>query len=84
MQVMSNDIYKSVEHRVRVNSEKERLSMALFFNPKGDIPIGPAKQLLSPHKPALYPHNITFNEYRQFIRKRGPVGKCQLESLKTM
>ncbi|KAH7656796.1 Leucocyanidin oxygenase protein [Dioscorea alata] len=40
IQVMSNDIYKSAEHRVQVNSEKERLSIALFFNPKGDIQLG--------------------------------------------
>ncbi|KAJ0987671.1 hypothetical protein J5N97_006027 [Dioscorea zingiberensis] len=84
IQVLSNGTFKSVEHRVQVNSRKERLSMALFFNPKGDVPIGPAEQLLSPEKPALYPHNITFNQYRQFIRQKGLHGKYQVESLKAI
>lgn len=80
--VLSNAIYKSVEHRVLVNSHKERLSLAFFYNPKSDIPIEPAKELVKPETPALYPA-MTFDEYRLFIRMRGPCGKSQVESLKS-
>ncbi|EXB88398.1 Leucoanthocyanidin dioxygenase [Morus notabilis] len=82
IQVLSNAIYKSVEHRVLVNSGKERVSLAFFYNPKSDIPIEPAKELVTPDKPALYTP-MTFDEYRLFIRLRGPRGKSQVESLKS-
>ncbi|CAL5190153.1 unnamed protein product [Lathyrus oleraceus] len=82
IQVLSNAIYKSVEHRVLVNSHKERVSLAFFYNPKSDIPIEPAKELVKPETPALYPA-MTFDEYRLFIRMRGPCGKSQVESLKS-
>ncbi|XP_045800816.1 jasmonate-induced oxygenase 2-like [Trifolium pratense] len=83
IQVLSNAKYKSVEHRVIVNSDQERLSLAFFYNPKSDIPIEPLKQLVTPEKPALYPA-MTFDEYRLFIRMRGPCGKSQVESMKSL
>lgn len=82
IQVLSNAIYKSVEHRVIVNSDQERVSLAFFYNPKSDIPIEPLKELVTQDRPALYPP-MTFNEYRLFIRMRGPRGKSQVESLKS-
>uniref|UniRef100_A0A5B6ZRS8 Fe2OG dioxygenase domain-containing protein n=1 Tax=Davidia involucrata TaxID=16924 RepID=A0A5B6ZRS8_DAVIN len=82
IQVLSNATYKSVEHRVIVNSVKERVSLAFFYNPRGDILIEPAKELVTKDCPALYPA-MTFNEYRLFIRTRGPCGKAQVESLKS-
>ncbi|OIW16194.1 hypothetical protein TanjilG_18909 [Lupinus angustifolius] len=82
IQVLSNAIYKSVEHRVIVNSDKERVSLAFFYNPKSDIPIEPAKELVKPNRPALYTA-MTFDQYRLFIRLRGPCGKSQVESLKS-
>ncbi|OIW04106.1 hypothetical protein TanjilG_00666 [Lupinus angustifolius] len=82
IQVLSNAIYKSVEHRVIVNSSKERVSLAFFYNPKSDIPIEPAKELVKPDRPALYTA-MTFDEYRLFIRMKGPCGKSHMESLKS-
>ncbi|XP_057441788.1 jasmonate-induced oxygenase 2-like isoform X1 [Lotus japonicus] len=82
IQVLSNAIYKSVEHRVIVNSNKERVSLAFFYNPRGDIPIEPAKELVKEDKPALYTA-MTFDEYRRFIRMKGPCGKSHVESLKS-
>ncbi|KAK6932998.1 Isopenicillin N synthase-like, Fe(2+) 2OG dioxygenase domain [Dillenia turbinata] len=80
VQVLSNATYKSVEHRVRVNSGQERVSLAFFYNPKSDLLIEPAKELVTPEKPALYPP-MTFDEYRLYIRTKGPQGKSQVESL---
>ncbi|KAJ7963965.1 2-oxoglutarate (2OG) and Fe(II)-dependent oxygenase superfamily protein [Quillaja saponaria] len=82
IQVLSNAIYKSVEHRVIVNSNKERVSLAFFYNPKSDIPIEPAKELVTANRPALY-RAMTYDEYRLDIRLRGPRGKCTVESLKS-
>ncbi|WOL18654.1 protein SRG1-like isoform X2 [Canna indica] len=81
-QVISNAIYKSVEHRVTANSKEGRLSFAFFYNPDGDVSIGPAEELVVPsQRPAIYP-TITFNEYRKYVRTRGPRGKSQVEFLK--
>ncbi|KAI4302677.1 hypothetical protein MLD38_038397 [Melastoma candidum] len=82
MQVLSNARYKSVEHRVIVNSGKERVSLAYFFNPRGDILIKPAEELVTEDQPALY-LPMTFNEYRLYIRRKGPCGKSQVEALKS-
>lgn len=82
IQVLSNANYKSVEHRVAVNSGKERVSLAFFYNPKSDIPIEPVKELVTAESPSLYPP-MTFDEYRLFIRTRGPKGKSQVESMKS-
>lgn len=81
IQVLSNAAYKSVEHRVTVSAAEERLSMAFFYNPRSDLPIAPMPELVAPGRPALYPE-MTFDEYRVFIRQRGLAGKAQLESLK--
>lgn len=66
---------------VVVNSEEERLSFALFYNPKRDKLISPLPELVAPNQPPLY-LAITFEQYRMCIRKRGPKGKSQVESLK--
>lgn len=79
---MTNAIYKSVEHRVIVNSKKERLSMAFFYNPGGDVVVKPLEEVVSKDNPAMYPA-MTFNQYRAFIRTKGPQGKSQVESLKS-
>ncbi|XP_010464819.1 PREDICTED: leucoanthocyanidin dioxygenase [Camelina sativa] len=79
VQILSNSKYKSVEHRVVVNSEKERVSLAFFYNPKSDIPIQPMQQLVTSTMPPLYPP-MTFDQYRLFIRTQGPRGKSYVES----
>uniref|UniRef100_A0A7N0RFC4 Fe2OG dioxygenase domain-containing protein n=1 Tax=Kalanchoe fedtschenkoi TaxID=63787 RepID=A0A7N0RFC4_KALFE len=82
IQVLSNAIYKSVEHRVIVNSDKERLSLAMFYNPKSDVLIKPLDELVSHDSPALYAP-MTFDEYRLHIRTKGPQGKTQVDSLQS-
>lgn len=79
---MSNGIYRSIEHRVIVNSGKERVSLAFFYNPKSDIPIKPVEETVTEDRPAAYP-SMTFDEYRLYIRTKGPRGKSQVESLKS-
>ena len=81
MQVLTNATYRSVEHRVMVNAAEERLSVALFYNPRSDLPLAPLPELVSPERPSLY-SPMTFDEYRLFIRSKGPRGKSQVESLK--
>ncbi|XP_050208839.1 jasmonate-induced oxygenase 1-like [Mercurialis annua] len=82
IQVLSNAIYKSVEHRVIVNSAQERVSLAFFYNPKSDKLIEPVSDLVTEETPSLY-QPMTFDEYRIYIRTMGPRGKSQVESLKS-
>ena len=54
MQVWSNDKYESVEHRVMVNSEKERFSVALFLNPALYTQVKPLEEVTDKQNPAKY------------------------------
>ncbi|XP_020588105.1 probable 2-oxoglutarate-dependent dioxygenase At3g111800 isoform X2 [Phalaenopsis equestris] len=81
VQILSNSTYSSVEHRALVNSKAERLSIAFFYNPKGDVLVGPIQELVGPEVAALY-KPMTFNQFRLHVREHGPRGKSQVESLK--
>ncbi|KAB2053931.1 hypothetical protein ES319_A12G220300v1 [Gossypium barbadense] len=50
IEIMSNGEYRSIEHRVVVNQEKERLSMVAFQNPKVGTEIGPLADLVKTKK----------------------------------
>ncbi|KAI3859013.1 hypothetical protein MKX03_011102 [Papaver bracteatum] len=55
IEIVSNGIYRSIEHRAVVNSTKARLSVAAFHSTNLDAEIGPAHSLINlPHKPALF------------------------------
>ncbi|PON84992.1 Oxoglutarate/iron-dependent dioxygenase [Trema orientale] len=54
LEIMTNGIYRSVEHRATVNAAKERLSIATFYGPSLDSDLGPAPSLVTPKTPALF------------------------------
>ncbi|KAJ4827423.1 hypothetical protein Tsubulata_011072, partial [Turnera subulata] len=54
MQVWTNDLYWSAEHRVVVNSEKERFSIPFFFFPSRYAQIKPLDELVSEQNPGRY------------------------------
>ncbi|KAK9742874.1 hypothetical protein RND81_03G202500 [Saponaria officinalis] len=56
LQIISNDEYKSGEHRVTANPFEEALvSVGVFFSPgTADDSYGPLSELVSEEKPALY------------------------------
>ncbi|KAJ4961077.1 hypothetical protein NE237_020987 [Protea cynaroides] len=66
LQIVSNNEYKSVEHRVLANPEQDaRISIAIFLNPsKREDLYGPLPELISPEKPALF-RQFTLTEYMQ-------------------
>ncbi|WRX14732.1 Non-hem dioxygenase N-terminal domain - like 6 [Theobroma cacao] len=70
-EILSNDEYTSVEHRVLANpSHEPRVSVAVFFNASArDALYGPFPELTSAGKPALY-RQFTYNDYmRRFFTK---------------
>ncbi|KAF6177044.1 hypothetical protein GIB67_015919 [Kingdonia uniflora] len=54
IQVWSNDRYESAEHRVMVNSERERFSIPFFFNPSHYVMVKPIEELTTVNNPAKY------------------------------
>ncbi|KAF5736401.1 hypothetical protein HS088_TW14G00543 [Tripterygium wilfordii] len=64
LEIMSNGVYKSSEHRAVVNKLKERQSVVTFCYPDSSVKIGPVEQLTTDHArtPALY-KTVTFEEY---------------------
>ncbi|CAK9179613.1 unnamed protein product [Ilex paraguariensis] len=54
LEIVTNGIYRSIEHRAVVNSKKERLSVAAFLSPKLDGDLGPAPSLINEQTPALF------------------------------
>ncbi|CAA7393871.1 unnamed protein product [Spirodela intermedia] len=54
IQVWSNDKYESAEHRVSVNSERERFSIPFFFNPDMSTMIEALEELVSDGAPRKY------------------------------
>ncbi|OVA10515.1 Isopenicillin N synthase [Macleaya cordata] len=54
IQVWSNDKYESAEHRVVVNSERERFSIPFFFNPSHHVMVKPLEELINKHDPPKY------------------------------
>ncbi|KAL5858065.1 hypothetical protein ACOSQ3_005523 [Xanthoceras sorbifolium] len=54
IQVWSNEAYESVEHRVMVNSEKERYSIPYFFNPAHYTMVEPLEELTNEKSPPKY------------------------------
>ncbi|KAL6963949.1 hypothetical protein U1Q18_034956 [Sarracenia purpurea var. burkii] len=79
MQVWSNEKYESVEHRVIVNSEKERFSMLFFFSPDHYVMVEPLKELITDENPAKY---RAYNWGKFFAtRQRSNFKKLNVENL---
>ncbi|KAK4418376.1 1-aminocyclopropane-1-carboxylate oxidase11 [Sesamum alatum] len=73
MQIISNDKFISVEHRVVAQPVGPRISVACFFTPSlkaGAKPFAPIKELLSDENPALY-RDFMFREYTQHYKTKG-------------
>ncbi|KAJ9563966.1 hypothetical protein OSB04_009126 [Centaurea solstitialis] len=71
LQIMSNDKYKSVMHRVLANPvEGARVSIGIFFSPSIQQNLyGPLPELISAEKPAAY-REFTYEEYiTRFFKK---------------
>jgi isopenicillin N synthase-like dioxygenase len=67
---MSNGIFKSPVHRVVTNSERERITLAVFCIPESEIEIEPIDGLVNESTPRLYKKmknyvDIYFQYYQQ-------------------
>ncbi|CAH1434278.1 unnamed protein product [Lactuca virosa] len=70
MEIVSNGVYKSIEHCATVQSNNERLSVATFYTSNMGGEVGPARSLVPQHNVANF-RCVTFEEYYKgfFARK---------------
>ncbi|KAL3376966.1 hypothetical protein AABB24_003407 [Solanum stoloniferum] len=81
LEIVTNGIYKSTEHRAIVNEDKERISIATFLSPKLDGDLGPAPSLLTPQCPAEF-RRIGVADYFKGYFSRELVGKSYVDSIR--
>ena len=62
LHILSNGLYPSVLHRVRVNRTRQRFSVAYLYGPPTNVQISPQVKLVGPTRPVLY-RSVTWNEY---------------------
>ncbi|XP_031262486.1 1-aminocyclopropane-1-carboxylate oxidase homolog 12-like isoform X2 [Pistacia vera] len=73
LQLISNDKFKSVMHRVVAGSVGNRVSASCFFLPvtsNRDKTFGPVKELLSEVNPPIY-REISYSEYIAHFKSKG-------------
>ncbi|KAH6834199.1 senescence-related gene 1 protein [Perilla frutescens var. hirtella] len=81
LEIVTNGVYRSLEHRATVNSEKERLSIATFLSPAIDNDICPAPSLVSLQTPAKF-KTISAAEYLRGLFSKELKGKSYVELLR--
>ncbi|XP_060194136.1 feruloyl CoA ortho-hydroxylase F6H1-3-like isoform X1 [Lycium barbarum] len=81
LQIMSNDKYKSVEHRVIANGSKNRVSVPIFLHPKPTSVIGPLQETLKNGEKPIY-KQILYFDYTNIFFSKGHDGKDIIEFAK--
>ncbi|XP_004233004.2 protein SRG1-like [Solanum lycopersicum] len=81
MEILSNGVYKSIEHRAIVNSNKERLSVATFSTFNLDSELGPAHSLIGTNNPPIF-RRVVVQKYLQDFFARKLDGKSYLDVMK--
>lgn len=81
LQILTNGIYRSIEHRATVNTGKERVSLATFYNPKIDGEVGPAPSLITPQTPPLF-RRIGVADYFKGYFSRELSGKSYVDVMR--
>ncbi|KAF2555350.1 hypothetical protein F2Q68_00013552, partial [Brassica cretica] len=82
LEIITNEIYKSIAHRVVVNSEKERLSFATFRNPGLNKEISPAKSLVEKQKKRAKFKRLITKDYLKGLFSRELYGKAYLDAMR--
>ncbi|KAL1366508.1 hypothetical protein AAHE18_03G365200 [Arachis hypogaea] len=81
LEMMTNGIFQSVEHRATVNSKKERMSIATFYSPNRGAMIAPAPSLVTSERPAQFKSMSVVEHFRWYLsRQLG--GKSHLDELR--
>lgn len=79
-EIMTNGAFKSPIHRVVTNSDKERISMALFCLPGPDTEIQPAQELITRDKKRRY--KCVKNYLANYFFKNHQEGERPIDSVR--
>ncbi|XP_058104218.1 protein SRG1-like [Magnolia sinica] len=80
LEASSNRVYRSIEHRAVINTEKERLSIAVFHCPTFNTTIGPLPDLVKDSD--IYYKTVSLKDYKKFIVSSKLDGKSTLDAMK--
>ena len=80
-QIVSNGVYRSIEHRATVNLAKERLSVATFYSSNLNSELGPAGSIIGPHNPPCFRREPTEQYFKGFFARK-LYGKSYLEVMR--
>ncbi|KAK8620922.1 hypothetical protein V6N13_067379 [Hibiscus sabdariffa] len=79
MEILSNGMYKSIEHRAITDESKARLSLATFMFPYDELEIGPMECAVDDHRPRMY-GNMKYLDYLRYTLGRKMEGKAHLDN----
>ncbi|KAK8651373.1 hypothetical protein V6N13_140977 [Hibiscus sabdariffa] len=79
MEILSNGMYKSIEHRATTNESKARLSLATFMFPYDELEMGPMECAVDEHRPRMY-GNMKYLDYLRYTLGRKMEGKAHLDN----
>eukprot|EP00252_Welwitschia_mirabilis_P014291 TRINITY_DN3143_c0_g1_i2.p1 TRINITY_DN3143_c0_g1~~TRINITY_DN3143_c0_g1_i2.p1 ORF type:complete len:180 (+),score=35.07 TRINITY_DN3143_c0_g1_i2:159-698(+) len=79
-QIFTNGQYKSVVHRVIVNAERSRLSVATFYDPSKETLVSPAPELVTKDSSQKY-KEVLYGDYVSAWYSTGPEGKRNIDAL---
>ncbi|KAL1560397.1 codeine O-demethylase-like [Salvia divinorum] len=80
LEIVSNGVYKSIEHRAMVNSESERIAIAMFFSCKYEAEVGPSPSVLMKQQPVF--RRLNMEQYVKDFFSRKLNGKTFLHYMK--
>ncbi|XP_020204545.1 protein SRG1 isoform X2 [Cajanus cajan] len=81
LEILTNGIYRSVEHRAIINNVKERMSLAVFHKPDLNRVIGPVPTLVKPGRPAMFKRFVVADYYKGYF-SRELQGKSYLDTMR--
>ncbi|XP_060964948.1 2-oxoglutarate-dependent dioxygenase 19-like [Cannabis sativa] len=68
MQILTNDLYKSVKHSAIVNNKSRRISIVSTHGPQEDTKVVPIQELLEAHGQTPSYKPIPFKQYMQILQ----------------
>ncbi|KAK9037064.1 hypothetical protein V6N11_021986 [Hibiscus sabdariffa] len=81
-QILSNGVYKSIEHRAITNEKKARISVAAFAYPDDELEIGPLDSMVDhSHRPPMY-RKVKYVDYISQIFARKMDEKAHIDLVK--
>nr|AFK45789.1 unknown [Medicago truncatula] len=81
LEIMTNGIYRSIEHRATINSEKERISIATFHSARLNAILAPVPSLITPKTPAVF-NDISVEDFFKGYFSRQLEGKMYIDDMR--